>query len=52
MSTNPKYFPPDRAVFSPKNLILILFYVVSKFMKKKSRFNGKIAKYDGLKIIV
>jgi hypothetical protein len=44
------YFPPDRAVFSPKNVILILFYVVSRFKKKISRFHGKIARYDVLKI--
>jgi hypothetical protein len=30
-----KYFPPDRVVFSPTNKILILFYVVFKFMRKK-----------------
>ncbi len=42
-----KYFPPDRAVFfSPKNVILNLFYVVSRFMKKISRFHGKIERYD------
>ncbi len=28
------YFPPDPAVFSPKNVILILFYGESRFMKK------------------
>jgi hypothetical protein len=44
------YFPPDRAVFSSKNVILILFYVLSRFMKKISRFHGKIARYDVLKI--
>ncbi len=44
------YFPPNRAVFSPKNVILILIYVVSKFMEKNSRFHGKIARYDVLKI--
>jgi hypothetical protein len=43
-----KYFPPDRAVFSPTNLILILFYVVSRFMEKISRFPVKIARYDVL----
>jgi hypothetical protein len=37
-------------VFSPKYLILILFYVVSIFMPKNSRFHGKIARYDVLKI--
>jgi hypothetical protein len=45
-----KYFPPDRAVFSLKYLILILFYVVSRFMQKNSRFHGKIARYDVLKM--
>jgi hypothetical protein len=44
------YFPPDPAVFSPKNKILILFYVVSKFMQKISRFHGKTARFDVLKI--
>jgi hypothetical protein len=45
-----KYFPPDRAVFSPKNDIFILLYVVSRFMKKNSRFHGKVARYDVLEI--
>ncbi len=45
-----KYFPPDRAVFLPKKVILILWYVVSRFMKKISRFHGKIARRDVLKI--
>jgi hypothetical protein len=48
-----KYFPPDRAVFSSTNLILILFYVVSRFMEKISRFPVKICskiQYDVLKI--
>jgi hypothetical protein len=45
-----KYFSPDRAVFSQKNEILILFYVVSRFMQKNSIFHGKIARYDVLKI--
>jgi hypothetical protein len=36
-----KYFPPDRAVFSPKNKILILFYVVSRFMQKTQDFMAK-----------
>ncbi len=45
-----KYFSPDRAVFSPKNKILILFYAVSRFMQKMSSFRGKIARYDVLKI--
>jgi hypothetical protein len=45
-----KYFSPDRAVFSPKNKILILFYAVSRFMQKNSRFRGKIARYNVLKI--
>jgi hypothetical protein len=45
-----KYFSPDRAVFSLKYLILILFYVVSRFMQKNSRFHGKIARYDVLKM--
>jgi hypothetical protein len=44
------YFPLDPAVFSPKNVILILFYVVSRFMKKNWRFRGKIVRYDALKI--
>ncbi len=44
------YFPPDRAVFSPKNVILILFYVVPRFILKISRCHGKIARYDVLKI--
>jgi hypothetical protein len=40
-----KCFPPDRAVFSPKNVILIRLYVVSRFMKKKSRYHGKVAMF-------
>jgi hypothetical protein len=35
------YFPPDPAVFSPKNVIVILFYVVSRFMKKVEDFMAK-----------
>ncbi len=45
-----KYFPPDSAVFSPKNKLLILSYVVSRFMRNISRFHGKIARYDVVKI--
>ncbi len=45
-----KYFSPDRAVFSPKNKIMILFYVVSRFKQKFSIFRGKIARYEILKI--
>ncbi len=45
-----KYFSPDPAVLSQKNKILILFYVVSRFMQKFSLFHGKIARYDVLKI--
>jgi hypothetical protein len=36
-----KYFSPDRAVFSPKNKISILFYVASRFMQKISYFMAK-----------
>jgi hypothetical protein len=50
MSINPKIFIPDCAVFSSKNKILILSYIVSRFMRKISRFHGKIARYDVLKI--
>ncbi len=39
-----KYFPPDRAVFSPKNKILILFYVVSRFMQKKLKISWQNSK--------
>jgi hypothetical protein len=50
MSTNPKIFFSRSCCFSPKNKILILFYVVSRFMQKFSIFHGKIARYDVLKI--
>ncbi len=50
MSTNPKIFFSNRAVFLPKNKILILLYVVSRFMQKISRYRGKIARHDVLKI--
>ncbi len=45
-----KYFPPDPAIFSPKNKILILLYIVYRFMQNISIFHGKTARYDVLKI--
>jgi hypothetical protein len=45
-----KYFPPDPAIFSPKNKIFILLYIVSRFMQNISIFHGKTARYDVLKI--
>ncbi len=45
-----KYFPPDPAIFSPKNKILILLYIVYRFMQNISIFHGKKTRYDVLKI--
>jgi hypothetical protein len=45
-----KYFPPDPAFFSSRSKILILLYVVSKLMQEISRFHGKTARFDVLKI--
>jgi hypothetical protein len=45
-----KYFPPKPAIFSPKNKILFLLYIVYRFMQKISIFHGKTARYDVLKI--
>jgi hypothetical protein len=41
-----KYFPPDPAIFSPKNKIFILLYIVSRFLQNVSIFHGKTARYD------
>ncbi len=45
-----KYFPPVTAIFSPKNKILILLYIVDRCMQKISIFHGKTGRYDVLKI--
>jgi hypothetical protein len=45
-----KKFPPDPAIFSPKNKILILLYIVNRVMQNISIFHGKTARYDVLKI--
>ncbi len=45
-----KYFPPDPAIFSQKNEILILLYILYRFMQKNSTFHGKTERYDVLKI--
>jgi hypothetical protein len=45
-----KYLPPDPAIFSPKNKILILLYIVYRFMQNISIFPCKTARYDVLKI--
>ncbi len=45
-----KYFPPDPKIFSQKNNILILLFIVYRFMEKISIFHGKTARYDVLKI--
>jgi hypothetical protein len=45
-----KYFPPDPVFFSPKNNILILLYIVYRFMQNISLFHGKTARYDVLKL--
>jgi hypothetical protein len=50
MSTNQKYFPPDPAIFSPKNKIFILLYIVNRFVQNISIFHGKTARYVVLKI--
>jgi hypothetical protein len=48
--TNPKIFFTRSGCFFIKKKILNLFYVASRFMQKNSRFHGKIARYDVLKI--
>jgi hypothetical protein len=45
-----KYFPPDPAIFSPKNKMFILLYIVYRFMLNISIFHGKTGRYDVLKI--
>jgi hypothetical protein len=45
-----KYFPSDPAFFSPKNKMLILLYIVYRFLQKISTFHSKTARYDVLKI--
>ncbi len=45
-----KYFPPVTAIFSPKNKILILLYIVYRCMQKIAIFHGKTGRYDVLKI--
>jgi hypothetical protein len=40
-----KYFPPDPAIFSPKNKIFILLYIVYRYMPNISIFHGKTARY-------
>jgi hypothetical protein len=51
MSTNPKIFSSRSCYFfTQKNKILILLYIVYKFMKNISIFRGKTARYDVLKI--
>jgi hypothetical protein len=45
-----KYFPPDPAIFPPKNKIFILLYIVYRFIQNISIFHGITARYDVLKI--
>jgi hypothetical protein len=45
-----KYFPLDPAIFSQKNKILNLLYIVYRFMQKISIFHGKTARFNGIEI--
>ncbi len=50
MSTNPKNIFLQILLFFHQNVILIILYIVYRFMQKISTFHGKTARYDVLKI--